>query len=125
VTIICIVTKVPLLTNPNRAGFPAPAQLPPVFLFATKNSIVSLVLGPGVGYEKLSFLHSVASYGLFLGGLIHGLLWIRDHLIWNIPILGPQKETSGVACFALLGIIVLTSLKPVRQYMWKVFWIVQ
>lgn len=40
------------------AGFLAIAQLPVVFLFATKNSILSLLLGPGNGYEKLNYIHS-------------------------------------------------------------------
>jgi hypothetical protein len=40
------------------AGFLAVAQLPVVFLFATKNSILSLFLGPGNGYEKLNYIHS-------------------------------------------------------------------
>ncbi|KAF8630478.1 hypothetical protein AX15_002894 [Amanita polypyramis BW_CC] len=124
VTITCIVCQVPLIDNPNRAGFVALAQLPPVFLFATKNSIVSFLLGPGTGYERLNFIHRWAGRGLFLGGLIHGSLWIRDHLSYGQPILGQQKETSGVACFSLLCIIVLTSLRPIRRYMWNVFWII-
>ncbi|KAJ7869060.1 hypothetical protein B0H13DRAFT_2557871 [Mycena leptocephala] len=47
--LVCIVLKVPRVENPNRAGFLALAQLPPVFLFASKNSpLTALLLGPGV-----------------------------------------------------------------------------
>ncbi len=106
-------------------GFLAIAQLPLVILFATKNSTLSLLLGPGNGYEKLNYIHRWSGRGLFLCALIHGTLWIRNHLQYNLPILGQQKETSGVAAFALLGIIVLSSLRPVRLYLRQIFFYTQ
>ncbi|KAF9241279.1 iron reductase [Melanogaster broomeanus] len=114
----------PLVSNPNRAGFLALAQFPIVFLFATKNSILSLLLGPGNGYEKLNFLHRMAGRLMFLGGCIHGSLWIRNHLQYGLPILGQQKETSGVASLTLLCIIVLSSLRPVRRMFYELFFLV-
>ncbi|KAH7911479.1 iron reductase [Hygrophoropsis aurantiaca] len=122
--IVCIIVDAPLISNPNRAGFLALAQFPIVFLFATKNSILGLLLGPGNGYEKLNFIHRMAGRLMFLAACIHGSLWIRNHLQYNIPILGQQKETSGVASFSLLGIIVLTSLKPVRKFFYQAFFII-
>ena len=118
---VCIL---PLLCL-HSEGFLALAQLPAVFLFATKNSLVSLLLGPGHGYEKLNYVHRWSGRGLFLAALIHGSLWIRNHIQYSLPILGPQKETSGVAAFALLCIIVLSSLKPVRIYLRQIFFYVQ
>lgn len=50
------------LTQENRV-----AQIPAVYLLATKNSIVSVV---GKGYEKLNFLHRVV-------GPAFGRLWTR------------------------------------------------
>ncbi|KAG2139838.1 iron reductase [Suillus bovinus] len=122
--LVCIIKDAPLISNPNRAGFLALAQFPVVFLFATKNSILSLLLGPGNGYEKLNFMHRMAGRAMFLGGCIHGSLWIRNHLQYGLPILGPQKETSGVASMALLGIIVLTSLRPVRRLFYECFFVI-
>ena len=75
------------------------AQFPVVFLFATKNSIVSLLLGPGNGYEKFNFLHGWSGRAMFLGALLHGLLWIQNHLVWDLPILGQQKGVQ--ACVQL------------------------
>ncbi|EMD32717.1 hypothetical protein CERSUDRAFT_118461 [Gelatoporia subvermispora B] len=121
--LICIIMNAPLIDNPNRAGFLALAQFPVVFLFATKNSILSLLLGPGNGYEKLNFIHRWSGRGMFLGAVIHGSLWIRNHLAYGLPILGQQKETSGVAALGVLGGIVLTSLKPVRRYFYQSFFI--
>ena len=96
-----------------------------MFLFATKNSLLSLLLGPGNGYEKLNYIHRWSGRGLFLCATIHGSLWIRNHIQYNLPILGPQKETSGVAAFALLCIIVLSSLRPVRLYFRQIFFYIQ
>lgn len=62
---------------------------------------------------------------MFLGSVLHGALWIRNHLEWNLPILGQQKETSGVAALALLCIIILSSLKPVRRFCYQAFWVIQ
>jgi ferric-chelate reductase len=142
VIVICIVTHAPLTDNPNRAGefprrhilsicshfckgFLALAQFPIVFLFATKNSLLSFLLGPGNGYEKFNYIHRWSGRGMFLGAAIHGCLWIRNHIQYDLPILGPQKETSGVAAFTLFCIIVLSSLKPVRIYFRQVFFYMQ
>ncbi|KAJ3795542.1 iron reductase [Lentinula aff. detonsa] len=124
IVLICIIMDSQLMNNSNRAGFLALAQLPVVFLFATKNSIVSLLLGPGHGYEKLNYIHRWSGRCLFLGAVVHGSLWIRNHLQYNIQIIGAQKETSGVAALGVLCGIVLTSLRPVRKWFWDFFWIV-
>ncbi|KAH9914282.1 iron reductase [Fomitopsis serialis] len=121
--IVCITTDAPLVTNPNRAGFLALAQFPVVYLLGTKNSVLSLLLGPGNGYEKLNFLHRWAGRGMLIGGVIHGALWIRNHLEFGLPILGQQKETSGVASLGVLCGITLFSLKPVRHYFYQFFFI--
>jgi len=138
-----MVLNAPLMSNSNRPGmwslllsfmteclqldegFIALAQLPIIFLFATKNSIVSLLMGPGHGYEKLNFIHRWSGRAMFLGALLHGSLWIRNNLQYNLPILGQQKETSGVAAFGLLCVIVLTSLKPIRHYFYEIFYYIQ
>lgn len=123
--VACITMQVPLIDNPNRAGFLALAQFPVVFLFATKNSILSLLLGPGNGYEKLNYLHRWAGRAMFLGSAVHGALWINNHVLFGLPILGQQKETSGIAAFGVLGVLVITSLRPVRRLFYQAFFVVQ
>lgn len=139
--LVCIVMKSQLIFNANRAGpypsqrfvhrlmfylgFLALAQLPVVFLFGTKNSVASLLLGPGRGYEKLNYLHKWAGRGLFLGAVVHGSLWINDHLKYDRPILGEQKETSGVAALGVLCVIVLSSLRVVRRWLYQSFFVIQ
>ena len=115
----------PRITSSHAiAGFLAVAQLPVVFLFSSKNSIMAF-LGPGHGYEKLNFIHRWAGRGIFLSAATHGGLWINQHLKYNVPIIGQQKETSGVAAFGVLCIIVLTSILPVRRWFYQGFFVVQ
>ncbi|TBU24548.1 iron reductase [Dichomitus squalens] len=122
--IACITMHVPLITNPNRAGFLALAQFPIVFLFATKNSILSLLLGPGNGYEKLNYIHRWAGRGMFIGATVHGALWINNHIVFGLPIIGQQKETSGVAAYGVLCVLVLTSFRPIRRLFYQSFFII-
>lgn len=122
--IVCIVMDSELIDNPNRAGFLAIAQFPVVFLFATKNSVLSLLLGPGNGYEKLNYIHRWAGRGMFIAATIHGSLWIRNHLQYELPILGQQKETSGVAAYGVLCGLVLTSFRPIRRLFYEWFFVI-
>lgn len=62
---------------------------------------------------------------MFLGAVVHGSLWIRNHLQFGLPILGQQKETSGVAALGLLCAIVLSSLRPVRKFFYQIFFAIQ
>lgn len=118
------------------------AQLPLVILLASKNTPLSLLFGPpsstssepgraypyagpSFAYTRLNPLHRWAGRLFILSAVIHGSLWINNHLLWNIPIIGQQKETSGVAALGVLGVIGLSSLRPVRKYAWNVFWWIQ
>ncbi|KAH9926638.1 iron reductase [Epithele typhae] len=122
--IACITMNIDLVTYPNRAGFIALAQLPIVFLFGTKNSVLSLILGPGNGYERLNYIHRWSGRGLFVASTIHGALWIQNHLVWGLPIIGQQKETSGVAALGVLCALILTSFRPLRRWFYQSFFIV-
>ncbi|PPQ80497.1 hypothetical protein CVT24_002591, partial [Panaeolus cyanescens] len=102
--------------------FIALAQLPLVFLLGTKNSALSFLLGPGHGWERLNFLHRWSARAMFLCATLHGALWIRNHRIWDIEILGEQKETSGIAAFGVLGGLVIFSIRLVRNKSWEAFW---
>ncbi|KAF8587338.1 iron reductase [Ramaria rubella] len=119
---VCIFLKSPIVTSPNRAGFLSLAQLPAIFLFATKNGVLSVLLGKG--YEKLNFLHRWGGRFLFVSATIHGSLWIRNDLVGGTPIIGSQKETLGIAAYGILGIIVLSSLPIVRKMAYQAFFVI-
>jgi hypothetical protein len=110
-------------SNAPSTGFMTLAQLPFVFLFGTKNNILSLFWQRG--YERLNFLHRWAGRGIFLSASLHGGFWIHNHLEYNVPILGADKERLGVLTFAALGTIVLTSLRPVRKFAYQLFFYLQ
>ncbi|KAH6917786.1 ferric reductase-like transmembrane component/FAD binding protein [Coprinopsis sp. MPI-PUGE-AT-0042] len=122
--VVCMMMEGDLMKNSNRAGYLAIAQLPIVFLFATKNSVLSLFLGPGNGYEKLNWIHKWSGRLIFLMSLMHGSVWIKNHLETNTQILGVVKEESGVAAFGIICVVVLTSLRPLRRMFYEVFGII-
>ncbi|GLB45701.1 putative FAD-binding domain containing protein [Lyophyllum shimeji] len=119
----CMCVSAPLASNSNRAGFLALAQLPQLFLLSSKNTLLSLLLSPSsFAYTRLNPLHRWAGRTMALAALVHGALWIRNHVQWGMPILGQQKETSGVAALGVLGVVVISSLRPVRVAAWGVFY---
>ncbi|KAF5362637.1 hypothetical protein D9758_009626 [Tetrapyrgos nigripes] len=115
VVLLCLTTGAQLASNSNRAGFLALAQLPPLYLFATKNSVLAFLLGPGHSYHTLNPLHRLVGFNLILLAFIHGSLWISNHLTYNLPILSQQKEGSGVAALACLGILAVSSVQFIRE----------
>lgn len=121
--VLCIVLNAELVDNPNRAGFLAIAQLPPVFLLATKNSPLAILISSG--YEKLNYLHRWCSRGTVFAAAVHGALWIRNHREYGLQILGSQKETSGVAALALLFVLAISSVRPVRTHVYQIFRVIQ
>lgn len=68
---------------------------------------------------------SWAGRGLFLGALVHGSLWINNHIVWDLPILTQQKEASGVAALGVLCVLVLTSVVPLRRWCYRIFLVCQ
>ncbi|KAG8805431.1 hypothetical protein FRC17_005522, partial [Serendipita sp. 399] len=96
------------------------AQLPVIFLFATKNNILATLMGRG--YERLNFVHRWAGRGIFLSTTIHGGLWIKSHLKMGVDFKA-SKEMTGLAAYAVLGVMVLSSLRPVRRYMYQLFFV--
>ncbi|KAL0948926.1 hypothetical protein HGRIS_009034 [Hohenbuehelia grisea] len=111
----------PLMRSSNRPAFIALAQFPVVFLFATKNSIVSFLLGPGNGYERLNYVHRWAGRGMFAGAAVHGIMHVYKANKFGAPVIGPPKPTTGVISLSLLGVLALTSLRPIRRLCYQVF----
>lgn len=57
--------------------------------------------------------------------VLHGAFWIANHLRWGLPLIGEQKEGSGMAAMGVLGVVVLASVGIVREKAWSVFYWVQ
>lgn len=120
ILLYCITKDAQLINNANRAGFLAVSQLPLLFLLATKNNVLALLMGRG--YEKLNFLHRWSGRAVFLAATIHGSLWIRNHLRLNAS-LTAEKELRGLTAYAVLCLMVLISLKPIRNAAYQVFFV--
>ena len=107
----------------SPSGFLVLAQLSIVFLLATKNNVLAVLISRG--WEKLNFLHRWAGRGVFLSATIHGASWINNHLRINPSALKESKEMLGLAAYSVLCVIVLSSLRPVRFAAYQLFFIVQ
>ncbi|GAA5839445.1 hypothetical protein JCM5353_008703 [Sporobolomyces roseus] len=103
-------------TNWRRSGYIAVAQLPAVFLAASKNGIGFLL---GSSYEKFNYLHRVAGRLVMLASLLHALLFLRK-TGWEVDWQSDTHVTGIVAVLAL-SMIFISSLKPVRDAFYQFF----
>ncbi|KAI6044529.1 ferric reductase like transmembrane component-domain-containing protein [Pisolithus marmoratus] len=103
----CAFYKSNPFSYPLRAGWIIASQIPFVYIFATKNNVVGLLVG--VGYEKLNFLHRLIGRLVIVGANVHMLGFVYN---WN---LAGNMSTQlaqpfirwglvALACFDLLGI---------------------
>ena len=107
----------------SRSGFLVLAQLSIVFILATKNSVLAVLVSRG--WEKLNFLHRWAGRGVFLSATIHGASWINNHIRISPSALKDSKEMLGMAAYGVLCVIVLSSSRPIRMVAYQFFFIVQ
>jgi len=114
----CILDGNDILKNADRAGFLALAQLPLIFLFATKNGVLQLLFGHG--YEKLNWVHRWAGRGMFIAVVLHGGIWLNT----NTELRADKLET-GLAALGIFCVLVATSLSPLRRWFYQGFFAVQ
>ncbi|GAA5913972.1 ferric reductase family protein [Sporobolomyces salmoneus] len=106
-------------TNWKRTGYIALAQLPAIFLVATKNTLTLLI---GTSYEKLrqvNFLHRVAGRLAILASLLHTLLFLRK-MGWNLNWDSATQRSGTIAILALV-IMFISSLRIVRDTFYQFF----
>ncbi|GAA5914295.1 hypothetical protein JCM8208_006304 [Rhodotorula glutinis] len=100
--------------NWRRSADVALAQLPAVFILATKNNALSLL---GKGYEKLNYLHRVAGRLTILGGILHTVFFL---LMAPLDVKKPV-HASGLVCTIASILIFITSLSCFRNRWYQVF----
>jgi ferric-chelate reductase len=121
--IACFTVNVPLVENSNRAGFLAIAQLPVIVLLSLKSPLPLPVLLPSLSYEHYNFLHRWAGRTCWLAATVHGSLWINQYIRQDMMhLLKGDKAVRGMVTYAMLCMVVLTSLKPMRRRFYQVFW---
>ena len=140
---VCIIVDAPLIGNSNRAGN-YPINYPYCRPHLTEKDFHRLYsprsISNHIPFRHQEFSTFVSSwtrkwiweielYSLLVwSSYVYRCLssWIfRNHLQYNLPIFGQRKETSGVASLGLLGVLVISSLKPVRRLYYQVFTVIQ
>ncbi|KAL9624749.1 MAG: hypothetical protein Q9160_001103 [Pyrenula sp. 1 TL-2023] len=105
-----------------RTGFIAICQLPLIFLLAGKENIIGALTG--LGYERLNWLHRWVARTLWLTVTIHMGFWFRSwgryHFIASKIKQDPITQ-RGLAAWAILTFIVLTSWLPIRRLNYEIF----
>ncbi|KAI5476960.1 hypothetical protein MNV49_006988 [Pseudohyphozyma bogoriensis] len=107
-----------LQSNYKRPAFIGVAQMPAVFLLATKNNILLSALGKG--YEKLNFLHRLAGRMMILCTFLHVFFFFKMQGTLNIDYSSPTIYT-GVATFSAVILIFFTSLPFFRAAFYQIF----
>ncbi|EED82579.1 hypothetical iron reductase [Postia placenta Mad-698-R] len=110
-------------TNPARAGLVATSQIPLVIMMATKNNIITYLLG--LGYEKASALtHCILNWiHRFVGRFI--ILAVNCHALgfrtWNEATTLPPIR-FGLLALTCMDILFLLSISTLRQICYPVFY---
>ena len=101
------------------------AMLTPLFLLATKNNPLSLLLGSS--YLSLNWAHRWVGRLLWLSATIHGFQWITYYAQTDSAStsLGSDKVLRGIASWVLLTVLAGSSIKPIRRRWYQLFWYIQ
>ena len=105
-----------------RTGFVACAQLPLVFLLASKNNIIGFLVG--ASYERLNWLHRWTARVLFLTVTIHMGFWFADWYRFDyikVKLTTDAITQRGFAAWIILLWIVVSSMAPVRSWNYEFF----
>ncbi|KAL1413525.1 hypothetical protein Q8F55_001299 [Vanrija albida] len=122
--IACFVASAELWQNSNRAGFIAVASLPLIILLSVKSPFPLPVFLPSLSYEHYNFLHRWAGRTMWLASTVHGSLWLHQFIStkqWSQ--VKAEKTVLGCISYAMMCMVVITSLKPVRRKFYQLFWI--
>lgn len=105
-----------------RTGFITICQLPLLFLLAGKRNIIGYLTGSS--YERINWLHRWASRCLLLTATIHMGYWFADWAPYDY--IGEKIRTDyitkhGVAAWAILVWITISSMTPIRGWCYEFF----
>ncbi|GMK59551.1 hypothetical protein CspeluHIS016_0801570 [Cutaneotrichosporon spelunceum] len=121
--ISCWTTGADLKNNSNRAGYLALAHLPLLILLAIKTPLPLPVFLPSLSYEHYNFLHRWAGRSVWLAVTVHMSCWLNQFIstgqwdqVWK------SKTVRGMIAYAMLCMVAITSIKPVRRRFYQVFW---
>jgi predicted ferric reductase len=106
-----------------RTGFVSLAQIPLLFLLASKNNIIGFLTG--MSYERINWLHRWCARCLLFTSTIHFGYWLTDW--WPYGSFVAKKIRTdpltyrGVIAWAFLVWIVFSSMAPIRRWNYEFF----
>ncbi|KAL8276777.1 hypothetical protein RQP46_010833 [Phenoliferia psychrophenolica] len=119
VFVFLLLNSGPLEANYLRPGYISVAQIPAVYLLATKNSVLSVI---GKSYEKLNFLHRIAGRMMIVCGILHSVLYFKYSadagraIEWSAPLI-----YTGMVAFVAMCLTLITSISYFRRAFYQVF----
>ncbi|KAL7796675.1 ferric reductase NAD binding domain-containing protein [Trichoderma ceciliae] len=105
-----------------RAGWLGVAQVPLLVLMSSKTNLIGFLVGSSV--ERLNVYHRWVARGLLLLATLHFGLQSHGWSLYGLMALEWQTDTcppTGMAAYAILLWMNLTSLAPLRFFSYKVF----
>ncbi|KAG0149869.1 hypothetical protein CROQUDRAFT_668977 [Cronartium quercuum f. sp. fusiforme G11] len=105
----------------RRFGFISLAQLPTLFLLSMKNNICSLF---GQSYERVNFLHRLIGRCMMICALAHGIMILQIQTASLGTVLSRPVFYHGAIALAILILISLTSVSPIRSSVFQIFRII-
>lgn len=105
-----------------RTGFIAICQLPLIFLLAGRQNIIGFLAG--MSYASLNWYHRWVARIMWLTSTIHFGFWLKDYMFYDFLTVQMRDNPivqRGVAAWAILTFIVVTSFAPIRRLSYEVF----
>lgn len=105
-----------------RIGWIATAQMPLIFLLASRLNVIAMLMG--MSYEQLNWLHQWVARTFLLFSTLHGLyfivLWVKQDFFWAelkmMPMVG-----IGMIAWGVLVWIFISSILPLRRLAYEFF----
>ncbi|KAG1870842.1 ferric reductase NAD binding domain-containing protein, partial [Suillus subluteus] len=106
----------------NRIGILASSQFPIITALGTKNNIVSWVTG--ISYDRLNYIHRMMARTCFMLLWVHAAGEIVSTPSYVPPTLSEDWLRAGITAMVAFSILILVSLRPVRNEVYEVFFYV-
>ncbi|KAF7763902.1 hypothetical protein Agabi119p4_8439 [Agaricus bisporus var. burnettii] len=102
----------------NTTGRVAAVQLPLIVGLGMKNNLISLLTG--VSFDKLNYLHSMASRVVMILIWLHAATWASLGMVGDKSIIHPDVQAGVIAAIALT-LLCIVWIRPVRSKAYEIF----
>ncbi|TFY69686.1 hypothetical protein EVJ58_g278 [Rhodofomes roseus] len=112
-----------IFTNPLRPGYVAVSQIPWVVILASKNNIISLLLG--IGWDHLNYIHRFAGRLLTIAANIHVIGYVYKWTMAGsfVRHISEPRFVWGVVAIVCIDILFFFSLAIWRSRAYSIFYL--